>query len=100
LRLICASVEQQKLAELFARKKAMSFPPRQRENGWFREIASKGLSIARQFAFPPMRVFAIGIKHPLDAAAQRSHETDAREHHRFAGLQPAPTPLAQAALRD
>jgi hypothetical protein len=51
-------------------------------------LPPKGLgnsSIPRQLPLAPMRVFAIGIEHPLDGAVQRSHDTDAREHRRAAG---------------
>jgi hypothetical protein len=45
---------------------------------------TKLLLIPLQLPFPPMRIFAIRIKHSLAAAVQGSHDADAREHRRSA----------------
>jgi len=48
--------------------------PRTLSSSWFCS------SIPRQLPAAPMRVFPIGVKHPLNVTVQRPHDPDPREH--------------------
>ena len=48
--------------------------------------SSRASSIPRQLPMSPMRVFPVGVKHPLDVPVQRGHDADPRHHGRAVAL--------------